>query len=87
MECNEERNSTTPLQKQNSTKWTVFGYKFPSSEIVFFSQMIIILIVVLASVYNLSTHDKNVSLWTTLLSGSLGYVLPNPSIHSRTIKE
>ena len=82
---------TSSLHKQNSnstssSKWNVLGRSFPRSEVVFFSQMIIIIIVVLASIYNLSTSEKNHSLWSALLSGSLGGIFPNPTIKSKSRK-
>ena len=66
-----------------SMPWTFMGRQCPRSEIVFFSQMTIIVCVIVASIYNLSTSHKDRSLWITLLSSSLGYVLPNPSIERR----
>ena len=65
---------------------TVLGREFPRSEVVFFSQMIVILLVVLASVYNLTVGHDSATLWTALLSSCLGYVLPNPSIPRRQSK-
>lgn len=67
--------------------WTLMGRQFPRSEIVFFSQMTIIVCVIVASIYNLSSSQENRSLWITLLSSSLGYVLPNPSIDRRSARE
>ena len=71
---------------QGSGVWTVLGREFPRSEVVFFSQMIVILVVVLASVYNLTVGHDSATLWTALLSSCLGYILPNPSIPRRQSK-
>ena len=60
--------------------WNMFGYKFPKSEGVFFTQIILIYIVVITCIVNLSMGNGNSNLWTALLSSSLGYILPNPSI-------
>lgn len=69
--------------KSKVSLWHVFGSTVPRSEIVFSCQMIIILIVVLAAIYNLSISGERVELWTALLSSCLGYVLPNPQLRKR----
>jgi len=51
-----------------------------SSLILFTFQMIIILIVVSTSIYNLTYQVGDTNMWTALLSSSIGYVLPNPKI-------
>ena len=53
-------------------------FKYPNQEIIFFSQVVLIYIVVIACVINLSFTDNNVCLWSSLLSGSVGYLLPSP---------
>ena len=72
----------TPKRRPLST-WIFMGRELPRSEIVFFSQMSIIVCVVVAAIYNLTTSHEGRSLWITLLSSSLGYILPNPSIERR----
>ena len=51
-----------------------------SNIILYVFQMIIILSVVWTSIYNLTHKTGDPTLWTTLLSSSIGYVLPSPSI-------
>lgn len=68
--------TTTPTD----THWTLFGRKFPKSEAVFFSQVILIYIVVIACILNLSLNNGDSNLWTALLALSLGSALPNPSL-------
>lgn len=46
----------------------------------FWSQVIIIYIVVVTCIINLSIDNGNSNLWTALLSSSLGYLLPNPKL-------
>lgn len=66
---------------QRRSMWRVFGKRVPKEEIVFGSQIFVVLIVVLASIYNLSVGDDTQSeLWTALLSSCLGYILPNPRL-------
>lgn len=63
----------------SSARWALFGKRVPKSEIVFFSQTIILYTVIIVSIYNLST-DKASDLWVALLSSCLGYILPAPTL-------
>jgi hypothetical protein len=47
---------------------------------VFFAQVGIWYIVILAAIVNLSLNNGTSTLWTALLSSSLGYLLPNPKL-------
>ena len=71
---------TTTPPAVNELSWMLFGRRTPKSEAVFFSQIILIYIVVITCILNLSISSSNSNLWTALLSGSLGYILPNPSL-------
>ena len=63
----------------NSVKdWKVCGREVPRSEIVFFSQVIINYIVVFLCRFNLTTGRGDLNLLRALLSGCMGYLLPNP---------
>ena len=64
----------------SSGKWNFFGNKMPKSEIVFFVQVILVYIVVIVSIVNLTIGTGSDRLWIALLSSSIGYILPNPSI-------
>lgn len=74
-----------PRASGKSERWNIFGQNYPRSEIVFFSQILIILVVISVSAYNLSVGAKDKTLWTALLSSCLGYVLPNPTIIRKSI--
>ena len=51
------------------------------AEFVLFSvQVTVIFIVICTSLINLALENGNKNLWTLILSGSLGYILPNPRI-------
>ena len=65
---------------RSSTFWSIFGYRVPRSEIVFFCQMILIYVVVGVSLFNLTRGHGADHLWVALLGSCLGYVLPNPRI-------
>ena len=60
--------------------WHIFGTECPKEEIVFLCQIIILYTVIVVSIYNLTTGHADSTLWTALLSSSLGYLLPNPSM-------
>lgn len=65
---------------ENGSNWKVFGRRVPKSELVFFSQVIVLYAVVCMCLFNLTTGRGDSNLWSALLSGSLGYLLPNPKI-------
>jgi hypothetical protein len=60
--------------------WKVCCIKAPAEEVVFCSQLLIAYIVILVSLVNLCFNTANVCLWTTLASGTIGYLLPSPSL-------
>lgn len=60
--------------------WNVLGKKLPESEVVFFSQVVLVYIVILTCMINLSRGAGDSNLWTCLMSSCLGYLLPNPKI-------
>lgn len=71
-------------EENTSGQWKVGKRNIPKSEIVFFSQTIIIFSVIVACIFNLSRTDrKDENIWTTLLGSCLGYMLPNPSLKLR----
>ena len=69
----------------NSDVWTLFGYKIPKSEIVFFSQVIICYIIIIISLMCLviGNPSPNDYLFTILTTTSLGYLLPNPKLKKK----
>lgn len=76
----EDEVDTPPVVDPTVKVWRVFGSPVPRSEIVFFSQVIIVYIVIITCIINLSTHNNQTELWTALLSSSLGYLLPAPQL-------
>ena len=66
-------------EPRRTSMW--FGNRVPREEMVFVCQISVVLIVVVASIYNLSVGTRDQSeLWTALLSSCLGYILPNPRL-------
>jgi len=55
----------------------------PRSEVVFFSQLFIIFIIISVSIIKLCFYEVDcdeMPVWVMLLSSSVGYILPNPKI-------
>ena len=73
--------SDTP--SDTPSKWNVFKWHVPRSEVVFFTQVILIYAVVITSLVNLTSETSNPQLWTALLTGHLGYLLPNPTLRRK----
>ena len=61
-------------------EWTWCGRAVPKSEIVCFCQVLAVYIIICTSVYNLAVGTEPQSLWITLLSSSVGYLMPSPVI-------
>ena len=60
--------------------WHFFGTECPKEEIVFMCQVIVLYMVIVVSICNQTAGHGDSSLLTALLSSSLGYLLPNPSL-------
>ena len=52
-------------------------------EMIYFCQVLMVYIVVITSIVNLCISDKNTCLWSSLVSGSVGYLLPSRSISKK----
>jgi hypothetical protein len=77
----DKSHSSSDVSNENSV--SVFGRRASKSPIVFAVQTILIFIVIISAIINLSikSHDDpNSKLWIILLSGCVGYYLPNPSM-------
>ena len=70
------------LEAPSINSWRVLGKNFPRVEVVFFTQVFLIYIIVTACVVNLSLGRGDSNLWTCLLSSCLGYLLPNPKLNT-----
>ena len=63
-----------------TSRWHLLCTDCPKSEIVFLCQVFVLYTVIVVSIYNLTFGHTDSNLWTALLSSSLGYLLPNPSL-------
>ncbi len=64
---------------QEGDKWYILGKSVPKQEIVFFSQIIILYILIFTCIINLSLNSSS-QIWTSILSTCIGILVPNPSI-------
>ena len=56
----------------------IANYKFSSTEHDI--QVVCLMVVIIASIINISLSDSNLNLWIALLTSCLGYLLPSPKI-------
>ena len=81
-------NHFTPTSlSSHGGRWNVFGSDVPKEEIVFFTQVILIYVIAKTSSVNLTMEAKHETLWTSLLSASLGYMLPAPQLNNLRKKQ
>ena len=81
-------NQVTPTSlSSHGGRWNVFGSDVPKEEIVFFTQVILIYVIAITSIVNLTMDAKNDTLWTSLLSASLGYMLPALNLNNHKKKQ
>ena len=76
-------NTTSQVSQssEQSARWSfICGNSLPRAEVIYYCQVLLIYIVVVACLINLSIGGNNSSLWSSLLSGSVGYLLPSPKI-------
>ena len=64
--------------------WVFLGEKLPRSEIVYFTQITLLFIIIVTAIANLSIKSGQEELWITLLCTSIGYILPSPDIKKKT---
>lgn len=50
-------------------------------EVISICQVVAIFAIIGACIFNLSIGDEKSVLWSSLLSGALGYLLPSPKVH------
>ena len=67
------------MSEESNTHWNCLSGRVPRSEIVFIVQVLIFTIVGF-SLYNLTVGTQSKDLYISLLSSSIGYILPNPKL-------
>ena len=71
------------MQPRVGESWKFCGAKFPKEEIIYFCQVFMVYIAVITSIVNLCISDKKTCLWSSLVSGNVGYLFPSPSISNK----
>jgi len=64
-------------------RWRLFGAQFPSEQIKYISQVVLIYIIVVAAVTNLSLKflgDVEEKIWLSLLWACIGLLMPSPTL-------
>ena len=61
-------------------EWKCCGENYPKQEIIYMIQAVLVYVVCIASIVNLSRGAEHYSLWISLLSSSVGYMMPNPTV-------
>lgn len=64
----------------NNNKWNICGRQVSRSAVVFFCQIIILYICIITCFVNLTIKNGSTELWISLLSLSLGSILPSPKV-------
>jgi hypothetical protein len=80
------QNSTvgqTPFIKYDY--WMTCCGRVPKDQVVFLFQVVIAYVVIITSLVNITFSSENTCLWATLASGTIGYLLPSPSINHAPI--
>jgi len=76
--------STSQNSVTTDSPWSICSQNFPKDELIYFTQVFLIYIIVITCLINLSIGlEQNSMLWASLLSGALGYLLPSPTPHKR----
>ena len=70
-------------ETSSGNRWVIGGQKVPKEEIVFFSQIAIITLVVLCGLINLCLNNGTESYWAAMVATGLGALLPAPKIKRR----
>ena len=71
------------MQPRVGERWMFYGTKFSKEDIIYFCQVLMVYIVVITSIVKLCISDTNNCLWSSLVGGSVGYLLSSPSISKK----
>ena len=86
LEAPSASNQSNDSVSSQKVKWIWCGRSVPKSEIVYFTQMIILYIVICTSLVMLAMKNEDGHLWAGMLGSCLGYILPNPKIKTNKNK-
>jgi len=69
--------------RDDEVSWNFSCFRLPRECVVYTAQVSILSVVIAVSLYNLTTSDERLEFWSSLLSGSIGYLMPNPSLKKK----
>ena len=75
----------TTFIMEGQSEWTLFGSICSRTALVFICQVIILYISIITCFVNLTVHNSPNELWITILSISLGTILPSPKVRKTKI--
>lgn len=64
----------------NISNWKICCGRFPKQEIIYFTQVLAIYVIIIASLVNLSLSIEKNEIWISLLSICIGFLIPAPTI-------
>lgn len=72
------------VEEQDNSRY-LFKNRIPKETVIYFTQIVIIYIVILSCIVNISLGKGDCGLWSNLLSSCLGYLLPSPTLKPKQI--
>ena len=66
-------------------EWCISGHPVSKQQVVFFTQVLLVYIIVLSSIVNICLQFGDQNIWVILLSSGVGYMLPSPSLKNERI--
>lgn len=79
--------SRTNQAKDRNHVWLFCGRQTSQSALVFISQVTILYIAIITCFLNLSLRNGPSELWITVLSLSIGSILPSPKVKKRDVAD
>lgn len=76
----DEISDTRTTASETGERWNTVCGKLPKREIVYFCQVLAIYIIIIACIVNLTLGSDKDTLWASLISASVGFLLPSPKL-------
>lgn len=75
----------TVYDSQNNERppWKLCNFTVPRSEVVFFTQVTVVFIILVVALSKMAFYEvscEEQTIWVSLVSGAVGYLLPNPKL-------
>jgi hypothetical protein len=79
--------NTSTSDSNISKIWKMCGNPIRKSQALFFSQIVILYIIILSCLFNLSFKNGRSEMWLSLLCTCIGAILPHPKFHKSKLVE